>query len=202
MTDPPYGIGAVWKGGFSDKHGWGSQGKLAAIRNEWDRTTPDLAQVLTLKVPTIIFGGNHFAMPPSRCWLVWRKEVNPAFTLGDAELAWTSLDMPVRVFDWPRHKGWPPQEHPTQKPVPLMAWCVDFTKGLVCDPYMGSGTTGVACVQRGRAFVGIEANPDYFDIACRRIEGAQRQGDLLNQLPPAEDPADARMADLFAEPEE
>jgi site-specific DNA-methyltransferase (adenine-specific) len=66
-------------------------------------------------------------------------------------------------------------EHPTEKPVYLMEQFIGWTRGVVVDPFMGSGTTGVACVNLGRAFVGIEIEPKYFDIACRRIEDAQRQ---------------------------
>ena len=73
--------------------------------------------------------------------------------------------------------------HPTQKPVGLLKhWVVDFSDEgeLILDPFMGSGTTGVAAVQMGRAFVGIEQNPRYFEIACKRIEDAQRQGSLFD----------------------
>ncbi len=71
--------------------------------------------------------------------------------------------------------------HPTQKPVELMQWCLNFLKGChtVIDPFMGSGTTGVACIKRGHAFVGIEADEDYFDIACERIRKAYAQPDLF-----------------------
>ena len=96
-------------------------------------------------------------------------------------------------------------DHPTPKQLAPTEWCVaraSRSGDLVLDPYMGSGTTGVACARLGRRFIGIEIEPRYFNIACRRIEEAQRQGDLLNSLPPAEDPADTRMADLFAEPED
>ena len=92
--------------------------------------------------------------------------------------------------------------HPTQKPIAVMIWCIEMTDGTILDPFMGSGTTGVACAKLGRQFIGIEIEPKYFDIACRRIEAAQRQGDIFRDLPPAEDPADVRMADLFREPEE
>ena len=73
--------------------------------------------------------------------------------------------------------------HPTQKPIKLMVRLVNRTKGTVLDPFMGSGTTGVACARLGRRFVGIEIEPRYFDIACRRIEEAQRQGDLFIKQP-------------------
>jgi site-specific DNA-methyltransferase (adenine-specific) len=102
---------------------------------------------------------------------------------------------------WSYPKGSNDSGHPTGKPVALFADFVrDFTEHgeTVLDPFMGSGTTGVACARLGRPFIGIEIEPRYFDIACRRIEEAQRQGDLFTSWPPAEDPADTHMADLFA----
>lgn len=94
--------------------------------------------------------------------------------------------------------------HPTIKPVGLMEKLVnvaiDAADPVILDPFMGSGTTGIACARLGRKFIGIDIEPKYFDIACRRIEQAQRQKDMFVHLPPAEDPADARMVDLFAEP--
>lgn len=75
--------------------------------------------------------------------------------------------------------------HPTQKPIALMAWCI---QGLgdprtILDPYMGSGTTGIAAVQRGCGFIGIELNARYFDAACKRIEEAHAQGRLFSSEP-------------------
>lgn len=69
--------------------------------------------------------------------------------------------------------------HPTQKPIRLLNRLVKRTKGVVLDPFMGSGTTGVACMNLGRKFIGIEIEPKYFDIACERIENAQRQERLF-----------------------
>jgi site-specific DNA-methyltransferase (adenine-specific) len=86
------------------------------------------------------------------------------------------------VFDCPRSE--PGREHPTQKPVALMAWCVEKTKAKsILDPFMGSGTTGVAAIQHGRQFIGIEREPRYFDIACRRIEQAYKQRPLFEAEP-------------------
>jgi len=177
ITDPPYGIAATWKGGSG--HGWGKAREEGVLRNEWDAEVPD-AEVFDLirscSKEQIIWGGNYFNLPPSRCWFVWNKPERN-FTLAEAELAWTNRDNIVRVYDGPRSD--PGREHPTQKPVALMEWCVAKTKGAVLDPFMGSGTTGVACMNLGRSFIGIEREPKYFDIACRRIEDAQRQGRLI-----------------------
>lgn len=83
---------------------------------------------------------------------------------------------PTDVIRAPRTRN---NFHPTEKPVQLMSAFVHWTRGIVLDPFMGSGTTGVAAVMAGRRFVGIELNETYFDIACRRIEQAQRQADLF-----------------------
>jgi len=177
ITDPPYGIAATWKGGLG--HGWGKAHEEGVLRNEWDAEAPsaDLFDLIrSCSKDQIIWGGNYFNLPPSRCWFVWNKPERN-FTLAEAELAWTNRDNVVRVYDGPRSD--PGREHPTQKPLGLMEWCVAKTKGLVLDPFMGSGTTGVACMNLGRSFIGIEREPKYFDIACRRIEDAQRQGRLI-----------------------
>jgi site-specific DNA-methyltransferase (adenine-specific)/modification methylase len=94
------------------------------------------------------------------------------------------------------------REHPTQKPVGVMTWCIEQLPencSTILDPFMGSGTTGVACARLGRRFIGIEIEPRYFDIACRRIEQAQRQRDLFVHAPAPEHPVETQIADLFAE---
>ena len=182
VTDPPYGIAAVWKGGSG--RGWARARAQTAERNAWDSQTPNaafFAELLQHEPQAIIWGANHFELPPSRSWLVWNKP-ELGFSLSEAELAWTNLDTVVRVFDAPRSDVG--REHPTQKPVALMAWCVAKTEGDVLDPFMGSGTTGVACVKLGRRFIGIELEPRYFDIACRRIEEAWKQPRLFEEPKP------------------
>ncbi len=180
VTDPPYGIADKWSKG-SEKHGWGKANAEAVKRNEWDGRALNEAEIAVLLVSAsqaIIWGGNYFPLPPSRCWLVWSKPERN-FSLAEAELAWTNLDAVVRVIDWLRSEQG--RVHPTQKPVEVMKLSVEKTKGSVIDPFMGSGTTGVAAVMLGRPFTGIELDPGYFDIACERISQAQRQPDLLVQ---------------------
>jgi len=178
VTDPPYGIAKVWQGGLG--HGWGKAREQSELRNEWDEAIPSadtMALILAAAPEIIIWGGNYFNLPPSRCWLVWNKPER-GFSLAEAELAWTNRDNVVRVCDAPRSES--DREHPTQKPVKVMRFSIDKVKGqTILDPFMGSGTTGVAAVQMGRDFIGVEREERYFDIACRRIEQAQRQGDLF-----------------------
>ena len=103
--------------------------------------------------------------------------------MSDGELAWTSFDFPMRAYTLNRValQDGGGTEHPTQKPIRLMTWCLGLVPDAhtVCDPFAGSGTTGVACAQMGRKFYGIERERKYFDIACERISRAQAQGSLL-----------------------
>jgi len=179
VTDPPYGIADKWKGGFNEKHGWGKAKTESVLRNEWDDKPLDkqaMDILLASAKEAIIWGGNYFPLPPSRCWFVWNKPERN-FTLAEAELAWTNRDNVVRVIDYQRSDQG--RVHPTQKPLEVMRWCVEKTKGSVIDPFMGSGTTGVACAKLGRPFTGIELDPGYFGVACKRIEEAYRQPDIF-----------------------
>ena len=170
VTDPPYGIGEDG-GKFRCRIG---QNLRILPKMGWDSATPDIelfSLILGLSDEQIIWGGNYFSdkLPPSKGWLYWQKLMGGDFS--DGELAWTSRDRALREFTkCPKGQG---AEHPTQKPVSLMEWCLGFLDAvLVCDPFMGSGTTGVACVNFGRKFIGIEIEPKYFDIARRRISEA------------------------------
>ena len=180
ITDPPYGLGKRMQGGT-----WGAKDHNSGFL-QWDLEAKQewIDSILSLGVDSIIWGGNYFSVPATRCWLVWNK-VNAVPTMADIEMAWTNIDKPAKRFDHP--VGRVEFGHPTQKPLPLMAWCVEQLKGspkTILDPFMGSGTTGVAAVQMGRNFIGIEREPKYFAIACKRIEDAQRQVDMFAQPAP------------------
>jgi site-specific DNA-methyltransferase (adenine-specific)/modification methylase len=182
ITDPPYGINADKRGAHSsirDNPEWAAGG--------WDVARPDyetFSAILACAPEVAIWGGNYFAdgLPASGAWLIWRKpEAETGFSMSDAELCWTNGAFSARMKTFPRRDG---NEHPTQKPVSVMAWTMDYVNGeVVLDPYMGSGTTGVAAVQLGRKFIGIEREPKYFDIACRRIEQAYAQRPLFAAEP-------------------
>lgn len=189
ITDPPYGIGVdrAMAKASGTKYGVAAAAKGVYESSGWDDApigSEHIAAMLLMANEAIIFGGNYFPLPPSRCWLVWDKKVNGAF--ADCELAWTNLDKPVRRIEWMwngmlRQGGEERNGHPTQKPVSVMAWCIEQASSpqTILDPFMGSGTTGVAAIQLGRKFIGIEREPKYFDIACQRIEQAVAQGQLF-----------------------
>ena len=193
VTDPPYGIaldtnnlrftGA--KGGANRlAKGLSGTGGGQPIAN--DATPFDPTPILSIDADKVIWGWNNFpdALPRGAC-LVWLKRNDEAFGsfLSDAELAWMSKGHGVYCRrDLSNNAIANERAHPTQKPVGLMEWCLEFMPKarVVLDPFMGSGTTGVACVNLGRKFIGIEIEPRYFDIACKRIDAATRQGRLFD----------------------
>jgi len=191
ISDPPYGIGYVKGTGGLGRH----TRRNADMPIVGDAEPFDPAPWFGLADDVILWGANHFAarLPHGR-WLAWNKlgDLEPWDSFADVEFAWHNRRTADRIFShlW---KGLcqagqgQRREHPTEKPVALMRWCIDQAKvpagGTILDPYMGGGTTGVAAVQMGHPFVGIEIEPRYFDVACRRIEAASRQGDMLRDAP-------------------
>jgi site-specific DNA-methyltransferase (adenine-specific) len=175
ITDPPYGIGFA-----AQPTKW--QRRAGKEAEAWDdNPAAALPAVLELGAVQCVWGGNYYGLPPSRGWLSWFKPDAPP-SMASLELAWTNLDRNARQFSW--SIGATNAErvgHPTQKPLALMLWCIEQMgyPASILDAYMGSGTTGVAAAQVGLSFIGIEREPRYFDIACRRIEDAQRQSPLI-----------------------
>ena len=201
ITDPPYGIDADRKAneagdlaakqkalgsaGNKSGRGWKSYGVEG-----WDVERPPqecfdlMGEQVRRGGVFIVWGGNYFTdfLPPTMQWLVWDKGQRD-FSLADCEFAWSSQKRAARIFSYSRGAALQDgKEHPTQKPIALMEWCIEQAANkpqTILDPFMGSGTTGVAAMNLQRAFIGIEREPKYFDIACRRIEDAQRQGRLI-----------------------
>jgi len=183
VTDPPYGIGADAAAAKNKgKWGWTFYGDT-----NWDQARPAREAFELIRERSsiqIIWGGNYFTdiLPPTMQWLMWDKGQRE-FSLADFEMAWSSQNKAARAITYPRARALQDgKEHPTQKPVEVMVWCIDqlpSTAATIIDPFMGSGTTGVAAVKRGKAFYGIEREPTYFDVACRRIRDALARPDLF-----------------------
>ena len=181
ITDPPYGISA-------DKANAHSSIRDCAKwpESEWDKARPSveiLRMLPDIAATVAIWGGNFFAdcLPASSGWLIWRKpQAETGFSMADAELCWTSSPIACRMKTIRRRDG---NLHPTQKPVEVMAWTMAAIKvaigATVLDCFMGSGTTGIACIRSGRKFIGIEKDPVYFEIAKERIKNEMRQGRLF-----------------------
>ena len=186
ITDPPYGIGAGTGIGKVTKEGSDFRGMA-----QWDSEPPPKAifdDFLSRCGVAVVWGGNYFDLPPAPGFLVWDKIQPEKFTLAMAELAWTNVGKPAKIYRWKSQSinGGDPKYHPTQKPLDLMVWCIEQAGNpqTILDPFMGSGTTGVACAQLGRKFTGIEREQKYFDIACERIARAQAQGKLFEPEAP------------------
>ncbi len=183
VTDPPYGIAKLWA---SEQKGKNGKSRLWNGEDKWDaETAPDAVNLArSLAKFSIIWGGNYYDLPPSRGYLVWDKMQE--FSNADSELAWCSWGQTPRTFRYARAQlASEGKEHPTQKPLPLMKWCLGFLPqcNSFLDPFMGSGTTGVAAAQQGKQFTGIERETKYFDVACKRIEAAISAPDMFIDAP-------------------
>ena len=201
IGDPPYGQGykvnTFYKGGTRDSSVIQRNGKTLTVRPtlheevEGDDEPFDPTPWLKIAPIIMLWGAHKFAdrLPPGG-WLVWDKvPTGKVRDQGDGEAAWINDDRPMRIFRllWDglcvgvgaRHEVTAGQKryHPMQKPEALMRWCIEQAgkPQRILDPWMGSGSTGVAAMQMGLKFVGCELSPHHFRTACGRIENAQRQ---------------------------
>jgi len=168
LTDPPYGIGADRMKMGSGKHDW-------IVVTGWDSkvlTANAFRLLFRLGDNHIIWGGNYFTkyLPPSPHWLIWDKK-NPNLSFAECELAWVAKGRRTRIYQL--FSGFGGKMHPTEKPLPLMLWCVEnYSRpdDLILDPFCGSGTTCVAAKMLGRKYIGIDISNDYCNIARQRLE--------------------------------
>jgi site-specific DNA-methyltransferase (adenine-specific) len=187
ITDPPYGVGR--DKGFEGFGGFGTPIARIQYTGNWDDKRPNKVyfdEILRIGKLELIFGGNYFSdfLPVGTHWVVWdKKQTMPTF--GDCELVWTNS--PRKSVKW-IEREWngllgkeEARQHATQKPTKIIKWLIEnYTSegDTIFDPFMGSGTTGVACVQTGRNFIGCEIDEGYFKIAEKRIHDAQQQSRL------------------------
>jgi len=173
LTDPPYGIGNKMRGGT-----WGNKDKYSDLRG-WDQKicSTHFDFIYLKSTYQIIWGANHYEnLTANRCWLVWDKQ-NAVNTMSDCELAWTNFDKPIKRISLPvgQHK----YGHPTEKPIQLFLWCIlendKYKLDSILDPFLGSGTTAVACERLKRKWIGIEIEEKYAEIAAKRIEAETKQ---------------------------
>lgn len=174
LTDPPYGLKAI-RGGAGLKSGKGEWEQLFDDGLSWDERMDDaLIIAVSESAPhAVIWGGNYYALPPRRGWLIWDKMQE--HSSGHCELAWSTLDIPTRVFRMSRVEAYGRgKDHPTQKPIELMRWCIALAPNpqTILDPFMGSGTTLRAAKDLGRRAIGIELEERYCEIAVRRLQQA------------------------------
>ena len=204
VTDPPYGIAYKPLRGSNGSKMWGD----ATVRG--DDAPFDPAPFLGPHA-TILWGANNFAarLPDSNGWLIWDKcprGPREGFVYSHCEMAWTSFMGRVQKFsqEWEgAARGGETFDHPTQKSTDLMRWCIKLLPApatLILDPFMGSGTTGVAAINLGRKFIGVEIEAKYFDVACKRIEQATRQPDMFTQIEKRSAEIQSNLTQLWDEP--
>lgn len=194
VTDPPYGMSWNAKGKIGRPSSVATAG--GTYGRDWgyiegDRKPFDPSPMLATGKPLVTWGANHYAnrLPLSPGWLIWDKKrggtAGKGYTGSDCEMAWcseTGDSTAIYCLYWDgfrRDCEVGDHFHPTQKPVSLMAWCMEQAKvpagAVVLDPYMGSGTTGIACLRTGRRFVGIEKDPAHYATALERIKNELSQ---------------------------
>ena len=174
IVDPPYGIGNKFKGGNSGKMQFNE-----IVNKGWDSTPPSEEYFFHLMRVTknqIIWGGNYFNLPPTRCFVVWDKKISENFTLAMCELAWTSFDKLAKIK---RLNNLSPNKiHPTQKPVALYTWLLEkYAKpnDRILDTHLGSGSIAIAAHNLGYDLTGYELDPDYYQAATQRLKNHQKQ---------------------------
>lgn len=181
VCDPPYGIGM-------DGGNVGYKGFNDFTKKDWDKTIPEkeyFEQLFRVSENQIIWGGNYFGLPPSRCWLIWDKgEGFYNRTYAEAELAWTSFDKNVKIFkrDPLANGDYHGKIHPTQKPVALYAWIYSrYAKpgDKILDTHLGSGSSRIAAYDAGLDFVGYEIDKTYFDLQEERFKAHTAQQSLF-----------------------
>lgn len=183
VTDPPYGINH--RRGNTGDRGRGL-GKHVEMLIHGDSKPFDPSPFLKFRT-AVLFGANHYAqrLPDNGGWTFWHKRPDMKENdFSDGELIWDNTKHPMRYVRHMWNGVLRDSEvgheclHPTQKPIALLQRLIEkYTSpgDLILDPFMGSGTTGVACVQTGRKFIGVEIDENYFNIAKKRIREAQAQ---------------------------
>ncbi len=168
IVDPPYGIGDKFKGGKTGKMNFNE-----VVEKDWDKVPPIeyWKELMRVSENQIVWGGNYFPLPPSRCFIVWDKQISEDFTLAMAELAWTSFDKLAKIVRLPTPKNG--KIHPTQKPVKLYKWLLhNYTSegDLILDTHLGSGSIAIACHQMKRKLIAYEIDAEYYEKACKRFK--------------------------------
>ncbi len=181
IVDPPYGIGDKFKGGKNGKMNFNE-----IVNKDWDKVPSDeyFAELQRVSKNQIIWGGNYFNLPPTRCFIVWDKIISEDFSLAMAELAWTSFDKLAKIYKLQVPKNG--KIHPTQKPVKLYDWLLhNYAKpnDLILDTHGGSMSSVIACLKGGYNITCFEIDREYYDKGKKRIETFISQGNLFMEKP-------------------
>lgn len=177
LVDPPYGIGDKFKGGKTGKMNFNE-----VVEKDWDKV-PNMKyfnELMRVSKNQIIWGGNYFSLPPTRCFIIWDKQISEDFSLAMAEMAWTSFDKLAKIFKMPTPKDG--KIHPTQKPVALYKWLLDkYAKqgDKILDTHLGSGSIAIACHDYDFELTACELDAEYYEKAIERIKNHVSQQKLF-----------------------
>ena len=169
ITDPPYGLERFKKGG-SHVNKYGTE------KQEWNNVKPTkelFDEIFRISKNQIIFGMNNFTLPETEYFIVWKKSNAFDFSFAMCELAWTNIKKPAKIFEYLHVQNNEKREHPTQKPVALFSWILkNYAKpnDIIFDPFAGSGTTAISCMQMDHPYILVEKEKDYYDIIMKRID--------------------------------
>jgi site-specific DNA-methyltransferase (adenine-specific) len=177
IVDPPYGIGDKFKGGKNGKMQFNE-----VVDKGWDCVPDELyfKELFRVSKNQIIWGGNYFNLPPTRCFIVWDKCISDDFSLAMAELAWTSFDKLAKIYKLlvPKNQ----KIHPTQKPTKLYKWLLDkYAKqgDKILDTHLGSGSIALACHDYGFELTACELDMEYYEAAKKRFFNHSAQTKLF-----------------------
>jgi site-specific DNA-methyltransferase (adenine-specific) len=176
IVDPPYGI---------DINSSGRLGHYGGKGKGWDSAVPNndyFNELNRISKNQIIWGGNYFQLPATRCFLIWDKQQPETVSFASCEFAWTNFELSAKTYYQRPQNADIERIHPTQKPVALYQWLLtNYAKqgDKILDTHLGSGSSAIACNKLGFEFVGIELDKDYFNAACARIEKALSQQDMF-----------------------
>ena len=181
ICDPPYGL--IESGGQTGGHNGllSNRAYKNGIISAWDKkpTQEYFKELFRVTKNQIIWGGNYFDLPPTRCFVVWDK-VQPWETFSACEYAWTSFSLPAKLFKFDNRTG--NKIHPTQKPVALYEWLLThYAKpgDKILDTHLGSGSSRIAAYNLGFDFVGCEIDEDYFKAQEERFAAYTAQESLF-----------------------
>jgi site-specific DNA-methyltransferase (adenine-specific) len=197
ITDPPFGVGNF----VQTRGNIRGRGEFIGKSVDWNEQPPSIEffdAIKKISTHRIIWGANFFnCFEEKGGAIIWdKKQPMPNFSKADiascthfqkteiVRIPWTNFDVAKQAET----------DHPCERPVALYEWCIQYIPGVksVLDPFLGSGSCGVAALKTGRKFIGIEREPKYFDIACKRIEQAQAQGQMF-----APEPVKATQESMF-----
>lgn len=168
IVDPPYGIGDKFKGGKSGKMNFNE-----IVNKGWD-VAPDtnyFKELFRISKNQIIWGGNYFNLPPTRCFIIWDKKISEDFSLAMCEMAWTSFDKLAKIYRRSNPKG--NKIHSCQKPIALYKWLLqNYAKqgDKILDTHMGSGSSIIACYDLKFDYMAFEIDEDYFKATKKRLD--------------------------------